>query len=227
MTRNFARKRHLAGASLILSIACGTTIAQQQAGAETVQTTLPDAPTPSPQADDPTLTMFPHSETSRFYIAGQANIIFQADGPFHSPYEGTNSFLGRGEYKVSLLGTLFLGAQLRRDPKTETDALFNLESSGGRGLSEALGLAGFTNLDVVRNPNLGPVPYVARVQLHQTIGLTDKLIEGARTPFSLATQVPERRLEFFVGKMSLPDYLDINTIGSDSHQPFMNWTVHR
>ena len=183
---------------------------------------LPEAPTP---ADETVLTMFPHSETSRFYIAGQANIIFQADGPFHSPYEGTNSFIGRGEYKVSLLGTLYLGAQLRRDPKTETDALFNLESAGGRGLSEALGLAGFTNLDVVRNPNLGSVPYMARAQVHQTIGFTDKLIESSRTPFSLATQVPERRLEIYVGKISLPDYLDINSIGSDSHLQFMNWTV--
>jgi high affinity Mn2+ porin len=181
---------------------------------------LPEAPAP---ANAP--TMFPHSETSRFYIAGQANIIFQAHGPFHSPYQGANSFLGRGEYKTSLLGTLYLAAQVRQDPRTETDALFNLESAGGRGLSEALGLAGFTNLDVVRNPNLGPVPYMARAQLHQTIGLTDKLIEGTRTPFSLATQLPERRLEFFVGKMSLPDYLDINSIGSDSHQQFMNWTV--
>ena len=183
---------------------------------------LPEAPAP---VDETAPTMFPHSETSRFYIAGQANIIFQADGPFHSPYEGTNSFIGRGEYKTSLLGTLYLAAQLRTDPKTETDALFNLESSGGRGLSEALGLAGFTNLDVVRNPNLGPVPYMARAQLHQTIGFTDKLVESPRTPFSLATQVPERRLEFYVGKMSLPDYLDINSIGSDSHLQFMNWTV--
>jgi carbohydrate-selective porin OprB len=149
----------------------------------------------------------------------------QADGPFHSPYQGTNSFIGRGEYKTSLLGTLYLAAQVRRDPKTETDALFNLESAGGRGLSEALGLAGFTNLDVVRNPNLGPVPYMARAQLHQTIGFTDTLIDSPRTPFSLATQVPERRLEFYVGKMSLPDYFDINSIGSDSHLQFMNWTV--
>ena len=78
---------------------------------------------------------------------------------------------------------------------------------------------------MVRNPNLGPVPYMARAQLHQTIGFTDKLVESPRTPFSLATQVPERRLEFYVGKMSLPDYLDINSIGSDSHLQFMNWTV--
>jgi high affinity Mn2+ porin len=182
---------------------------------------LPEAPTPADDAP----TMFPHSESSRFLITGQANIIFQAHGPFHSPYEGVNSLLSRGEYKPSLLGTLFLGAQLRRDPRTNTDVIFDLESSGGRGISEALGLAGFTNLDVVRNPNLGSTPYMARVQLHQTIGFTDQLVDSTRTQFSLATQVPERRLEFHAGKMSLPDYLDINSIGSDSHLQFLNWTV--
>jgi high affinity Mn2+ porin len=185
-------------------------------------TVAPAAPT---AADDTAPTMFPHSENSRSLISGQANIIFQAHGPFHSPYDDVNSLLGRGEYKTSLLGTLFLGAQLRRDPKTNTDVIFDLESAGGRGISEALGLAGFTNLDVVRNPNLGSTPYMARVQLHQTIGFTDKLVEASRTQFSLATEVPERRLEFHVGKMSLPDYLDINSIGSDSHLQFMNWTV--
>ncbi|HEX3893925.1 MAG TPA: carbohydrate porin [Terracidiphilus sp.] len=190
-----------------------------------MQATLPEGPAPSPQPEGASPTMFPHPENSRFYTAGQANFIFQAHGPFHSPYMGSNSFLGRGEYKPSLLGTLYLGAQLRRDPKTDTDIIFNLESSGGRGISEALGLAGFTNLDVVRNPNLGSVPYMARVQVHQTIGFTDKLVDSARTPFSLATEVPERRLEFHIGKMSLPDYLDINSIGSDSHLQFMNWTV--
>jgi high affinity Mn2+ porin len=180
----------------------------------------------APASTDATApTMFPHPEDSRFLIAGQANIIFQAHGPFHSPYDGRNSLLSRGEYKPSLLGTLFLGAQLRRDPKTNTDVIFDLESAGGRGISEALGLAGFTNLDVVRNPTLGSVPYMARVQLHQTIGFTDKLVESTRTQFSLATQVPERRLEFHVGKMSLPDYLDINSIGTDSHLQFMNWTI--
>jgi high affinity Mn2+ porin len=223
MPGNIVRKRCLQGASVVLFFACVSAIAQQ-AGADAAQT-LPDAPTPPPQADSTAPTMFPHSDGSRFYIAGQANIIFQAHGPFHSPYDDVNSLLGRGEYKPSLLGTLYLGAQIRRDPKTETDALFNLESAGGRGISEALGLAGFTNLDVVRNPNLGSVPYMARVQVHQTIGFTDKLIDSPRTQFSLATKVPERRFEFYFGKMSLPDYLDINTIGTDSHLQFMNWTV--
>lgn len=183
---------------------------------------LPEAPTTAP---DPPLPLFPHQETARYLISGQANIIFQAHAPFHSPYDGANSLLSRGEYKPSMLGTLFLGAQLITNPQFNTDAIFDLESSGGRGISQALGLAGFTNLDVVRNPNLGSTPYIARAQLHQTIGLTSKLIDATRTTFALATRVPERRIEFHVGKMSLPDYFDINTIGTDSHLQFLNWTA--
>ncbi len=185
-------------------------------------THLPEAPALS---DDSAPTVFPHPENSRYLITGQVNIIFQSKGPFHSLYEGTNSFLSKGEYKTSLLGTLYTGLQVNANPRYNTDAILDIESSGGRGLSEALGLAGFTNLDVVRNPNLGSAPYIARVQIHQTVGLTDKLVDSERTPFSLATQAPERRFELHVGKMSLPDYFDINSVGSDSHLQFLNWTV--
>ncbi|HEU4637111.1 MAG TPA: carbohydrate porin [Edaphobacter sp.] len=181
---------------------------------------LPEAPSASEAT-----TMFPHSENAPYYIAGQANIILQAHGPFHSPYDGPNSLQGRGEYKTSLVGTLFLGLQLNRNPRYATDVLVDFESTGGRGISQALGLAGFTNLDVVRNPNLGSKPYLARVQIHQVLGLTDKLIESQRTPYLLSSRLPERRFELHLGKMSLPDYFDINPVGSDSHLQFLNWTV--
>jgi hypothetical protein len=170
-------------------------------------------------------TMFPHADGTRWFIAGQANVIFQAHGPFHSPYEGVNSFLGRGEYKTSLVGTLFLGAEVVRNPQWHLEAIYDEESAGGRGVSEALGLAGFTNLDVVRNPSLGPVPYLARVEVHQTIGFSSKLVEQERGPYSLATQVPERRLELRVGKLGMPDFFDLNSIGTDSHLQFLNWTT--
>ncbi|HEV2576176.1 MAG TPA: carbohydrate porin [Acidobacteriaceae bacterium] len=171
------------------------------------------------------VTMFPHSDDQRWLVSGQANIIFQAHPGFHSPYSGTNSMLARGEYKTSLVGTLFTGLELHGNARYNTDAIFDLESTGGRGISEALGLAGFTNLDVVRNPNLGPKPYVARAEIHQTIGLTSKMVEAQRTQFSLATKVPDRRFELRVGKLSLPDIFDQNTPGSDSHLQFLNWTV--
>ena len=105
---------------------------------------------PRAGSKEPQLTMFDHPANYPWLISGQANIIFQAHPGFHSPYEGTNSLLGRGEYKVSLVGTIFTGLQLHRNLRYNTDAIFDLESAGGRGISEALGLAGFTNLDVAR-----------------------------------------------------------------------------
>ena len=193
------------------------------AGAASPTHALPVAPAAAEQPAS--LTMFPHPDRTRYYLAGQANIIFQSHGPFHSPYQGPNSLLPRGEYKTSLVGTLYMGAELVRNPARHFEAIYDEESAGGRGISEAFGLAGFTNLDVVRNPNLGPVPYMARVQLHQTIGFSSKMVETARGPFSLATETPERRLELRVGKMGMPDFFDLNSIGTDSHLQFMNWTT--
>ncbi len=180
------------------------------------------------------LTMFPHSTDSPWYVAGQANVIFQAHPSFHSPYQGANSLHGAGEYKTSLVGTLYTAYQLgrlpykpesARDERYNTDFILDLESAGGRGLSEALGLAGFTNLDVVRNPNLGSTPYVAHVELHQTIGFTDTMRDVARGPLGLANHASARRLEVRVGKMALPDVFDINAVLNDSHLQFSNWTV--
>jgi hypothetical protein len=185
----------------------------------------PDTPPSPPEAPAPQLTVFPHPDSARYLISGQTNIIFQAHPGFHSPYQGPNSLLPRGEYKTSLVGTLFLGYKLIANPRYELDAIYDEESAGGRGVSEALGLAGFTNLDVVRNPSLGSTPYLARVQLHQTIGFTSKLVDTERTQFSLATKVPARRLDLRAGKMGLPDTFDLNGPGTDSHLQFLNWTA--
>jgi high affinity Mn2+ porin len=179
--------------------------------------------TPPQQA--PVLTMFSHSLAAPWWVSGQANVIFQAHPGFHSPYQGPNSFRNAPEYKTSLVETLFLGYQPHGNLRFNTDFLVDFESAGGRGLSQALGLAGFTNLDVVRNPSLGSAPYLARGEIHQTIGISARLVESDRNQLSLATEVPARRFELRIGKMSLPDVFDINEVGSDSHLQFMNWTV--
>ena len=176
--------------------------------------TLPNAPT----------SMFRHSGTSPFWLSGQANIIFQGHPPFYALYSGPNSLSNIGEYKTSLVGTIFGGVQLPRTHQ-RTEFLLDIESTGGRGISQALGLAGFTNLDVVRNPNLGSTPYVARAEFHQIVPLSRRTEEAERGPLSLATEVPARRFEFRIGKMSTVDSFDLNSVGSDSHLQFLNWTV--
>jgi len=218
--------RRLARTTLFLCLVAASTRAQT-APAATPQSGAQDATAATSEPSAPTVpvTLFPHSDSTRWLLSGQANIIFQAHPGFHSPYSGPNSLLARGEYKTSMVGTLYMGYQLIANPRYNLDAIYDEESAGGRGVSEALGLAGFTNLDVVRNPSLGPIPYLARVQLHQTLGLTDKLVDSPRTQFSLATKVPERRIDLRFGKMGLPDILDLNNPGSDSHLQFLNWTV--
>ena len=173
----------------------------------------------------PVLSMAPHSEDARYWVSGQANSIFQMHGHFHSPYQGPNSLRDIFEYKASEVATLYLGYQLWPNTRFNTDLIVDFENAGGRGISQALGLAGETNLDVVRNPNLSTVPYIARGEIHQIIGLTGEMIPQERGPFALATQVPVRRFEIRVGKMGLPDTFDVNSVGTDSHLQFTNWTI--
>jgi len=172
----------------------------------------------------PMTTMFSHSETLPFWISGQTNVIFQAHPSFHSPYSGINSLTGPGEYKTSLVGTLYTGLEVPGTHKL-MEVLYDEEAAGGRGLSQALGLAGFTNLDVVRNPNLGSVPYTARWVIQATLPLSSETTEVERGPFSLATSAAVRRLVLHVGKMSVPDLFDQNAVGSDSHLQFTNWAI--
>ncbi|HTX77456.1 MAG TPA: carbohydrate porin [Terracidiphilus sp.] len=177
------------------------------------------------QPADPVVTVFPHPEDSQWWLSGQMNVIFQGRLPFHSPYQGPNSFRNSAEYKVSEVGTFYSAWRPSHSIRYNTDLIFDLEAALGRGLSEALGLGGEPNLDVVRNPYLSIDPYPARYQIHQVIGLTDKPVSQDRDFFSLATEVPERRIEFRLGRMTLPDFFDVNDVGSDSHLQFLNWTV--
>jgi high affinity Mn2+ porin len=189
-------------------------------GAPTERTPTPDSSADSSQPDD-TLTLFPHSDTSRYWISGQANIILQWHGAFPAKYSGTNSLRPEAENGTSKVYTLYLGYELT----STTEVFFDMESAGGHGLSNALGLAGITNLDVVRNTTLSQDPYVARLMLRQIIPLSDEKVEADRDEFHLATSLPARRLEFRVGKFDLADFFDLNTWGQDSHLQFLNWTV--
>src|SRR5579864_1539887 len=186
-----------------------------QAPAQSAPTTADDS------ASSDHATLFPHSESSRFWISGQANIITQWHPAFHSPYQGPNSLSPEGQDASSRVLTLFTGVEASRT----TEFLLDVQETGGHGIGEALGLAGFTNLDVVRNPTLSKAPYVARLIWHQIIPLSGERSPAERTPLSLFTQLPVRRLEIRFGKFSLVDFFDVNTYGSDSNFQFMNWTL--
>jgi high affinity Mn2+ porin len=156
-----------------------------------------------------------------WWLSGQFNVIYQWHPAFRADYTGTNSLRPVREDATSRLATLFTG--LRAGARTEL--VLDVESAGGAGISQALGLAGFTNLDVVRNPTLGSAPYVARGLIRYTMALGAETERNTPGPLALLPTLPVRRLSLSVGKLSLADFFDVNTAGSDSHLQFMNWTV--
>jgi high affinity Mn2+ porin len=166
-------------------------------------------------------TMFLHPETDRLWISGQANFISQWHPAFHSPYSAKNSLSAEAQDASSRVLTLFTGLRLT----STSELICDVQETGGHGVGEALGVAGFLNLDVVRNPTLSKLPYVARLLWHQIIPLGHVNGPSDRNPFSLFSQLPERRIEIRFGKFSMADFFDFNSYGTDSNFQFMNWTV--
>jgi high affinity Mn2+ porin len=179
-----------------------------------------DPPSDPPPAEG-TEAMFPPFKDTRFWLSGQANFIFQTHPPFHAAYSGTNSLGPRYDKATSRVITLYTGVRLNNS----TELLVDIEEAGGAALSTGLGLAGDTNLDIVRNPSLSKAPYLARGMIHHVFALSKDKIENQRNAFSLFEELPRRRLEVRFGKLSMPDFFDVNSVGSDTHFQFANWTI--
>jgi len=178
------------------------------------------APDPA-AADESTQSMFPHFSSSRVWLSGQANFVFQANPDFPALYSGPHSLINRYEKATSRVLTLYTGLRLNNS----TEILVDPEEAGGSALSLGFGLAGNTNLDIVRNPLLSKAPYLGRGMIHGVIALSKDKVENTRSFLSLFDELPRRRLELRFGKFSLPDFLDLNSVGTDTHFQFINWTT--
>jgi len=130
-----------------------------------------------PEADDPVETMIPHLHNTRFWLSGQMNFIFQTHPTFPALYSGTNSFGPYYEKATSRVMTLYAGVRLNNS----TELLGDLEDAAGAGMSNSLGLAGYTNIDVVRIPGQGSplstAPYLARGMIHKVFALSKDMVE--------------------------------------------------
>jgi high affinity Mn2+ porin len=61
--------------------------------------------------------------------------------------------------------------------------------------------------------------------IHKVFALSKDKIENQRSFLSLFEELPRRRLEIRFGKFTMPDFLDQNSVGSDTHFQFNNWTL--
>lgn len=188
--------------------------------AQQADTTTATDPANPPPSEDPQ-AMFPHFKGTRFWLSGQANFIFQTHPPFPADYSGTHSLSPNYEKATSRVVTFYTGVLLNNS----TEILVDIEEAGGAALSSGFGLAGDTDLDIVRNPLLSKAPYLGRAMIHKVFALSKDKVENQRNPFSLFEELPRRRMEIRFGKFSMPDFFDINSVGSDTHFQFTNWTI--
>jgi high affinity Mn2+ porin len=208
---------------LIFAATCAIRLHAQQPDAPPPKGDAPAANAGDPPADpDPgPESMLPHFKDTRFWLSGQMNFIFQTHPPFDADYSGKNSLKPDYEKATSRVLTLYTGLRIN----DSTEILVDLEEAGGSALSTGLGLAGNTDLDIVRNPLLSKELYLGRAMIHKVFALSKDKIENQRSYLSLFDELPRRRLEIRLGKFSMPDFFDLNAAGSDTHLQFTNWSV--
>src|ERR1700722_1959678 len=226
MKKNIMSHRPLAWLNLALAVvfALGTTTATacaQEQTASTQNTTSSDPPSPPTEGAADPESMLPHFKDSRFWLSGQANFIFQFHPDFPAAYSGPHSLKSNYEKATSRLMTLYTGVRLNNS----TELLVDIEEAGGAALSQGFGLAGNTDLDIVRNPLLSKAPYLGRGIIHKVFALSKNKLENQRNYLSLFDELPRRRLEIRFGKFSMPDFFDANSVGTDTHFQFLNWSV--
>lgn len=160
-------------------------------------------------------------ESDRLWLSGQINFVTQFHPSFPALYSGPDSFRQNAEAATTWVGTIYTAYALTKN----TEVFFDLESAHGAGVSGALGLGGLGDLDAVTDRSASAAPYIARAQLRHIIPLGGETVETIGSPLGLATALRSKRIEIRIGKMSLTDFFDLNSVGSDSHLQFLNYAI--
>ena len=169
---------------------------------------------------DLTKPMPPPLDLGDWAVHGQTTYVNQYAPPFHAPYRGANSLdpnAGRETWDV----TLYIGRRLWDG----AELWINPEIDQGFGLSNTLGLAGFSSGEAYKVGNSYPYFRIPRAFIRQTIDLggdTQKL-EADINQFA-GTQTADR-IVITAGKFSVVDVFDTTRYAHDPRSDFLNWTV--
>ena len=162
------------------------------------------------------------SQDKNWSIHFQQTVIPQHKPKINAPYSGENSLTDTSETQTSLTTTIFLGRRLWKGAM----AFYNPELAGGSGLSQARGVAGFTNGECFRIGNPSPTIYTARLFLRQDFALKNTKTETEEDAAnSLGGERPANRFTIAIGKFSIADYFDNNSYAHDPRTQFMNWAL--
>ena len=151
----------------------------------------------------------------------QQTIITQYKPGFSAAYSGQNSLSPLTETQTSITSTFFGTARLWKGSLF----IFDPELSGGAGLSQTLGVAGFPNGETFRVGGVQNKIYIARLFYQQNFewGKDKDTIEADE--LHLASVRSKRYFSFGLGKFNMGDFFDDNSFSHDPRSQFMNWAL--
>jgi high affinity Mn2+ porin len=125
------------------------------------------------------------------------------------------------ENATSHTTTLYLGMRINKS----LELYFNPEVSGGKGISGAVGLGGFSNGETFRIGSAKPALYPARIFLKYTYNLSEPDIYIPNAQNQIAGKIASERIFVILGKFGIADYFDNNSCTHDPRQQFCNWAL--
>src|ERR1700693_1943320 len=156
-------------------------------------------------------------------VGAQYTYILQNQSSLLSPYAGRLSLDPRGDTQPTNTVGLYLGWA----PLNWLQGYVDIERFTGSGVSNATGLAGLTNGDVVREGAAGLKKefYFARDFLRFMLPLGDAVTALERGKDQVGGGEAASRLELKVGRMAANDDFDNNRYAGDPRGEFLNWSL--
>ncbi|WP_294354216.1 carbohydrate porin [uncultured Sphingomonas sp.] len=156
----------------------------------------------------------------RVAFHGQATFVLQGTPGFASPYSGTNSLTPR-QARETVDVTLYAGLR----PWAGGELWVNPEIDQGFGLSNTLGVAGFSSAEAYKVGRTSPYSRLQRLFLRQTIGLGGEREAVAGVANQLAGSRMSDHMVLTAGKFGVGDVFDTNSYAHDPRADFLNWSA--
>jgi len=161
------------------------------------------------------------TDPENWAVHGQLTYVAQQHDHFTSPYQGQNSLEARGRGEETTDVTLYAGLRLGAN----TELWINPEIDQGAGLSNTIGLAGFSSGEAYKIGSNHPYLRLPRAFVRHVIplGQETEAVEAAAN--QLGGSRTHDNVTITAGKMSVTDIFDTNSYAHDPRGDFLNWAL--
>ncbi|MDV6331002.1 carbohydrate porin [Asticcacaulis sp. 201] len=151
----------------------------------------------------------------------QSTFTLQGNDRFKAPYSGANSLSPKANGKETFDATLYIGYR----PWSGAEVWINPEIDQGFGLSNTLGLAGYSSGEAYKIGAKKPYLKLPRVFLRQNfdLGGENETVDADLNQFESVRS--KDHVTLTVGKFGVPDIFDASVFAHDPRHDFLNWSV--